>query len=129
MCVCLFFSLRPCRSSAQVTVTNANQDLHSGLYGGSILNPLVALSHIISQLYEPSTGKILIPGYYDDVWNLTDSQKNDFAKFPVASDTLLSKVGVAGPYGEQGFTTYERMWTRPSLDVVGRDGQLVFSPP
>ena len=102
----------------EVNVTGPNRDLHSGAFGGAVDNPGNALAHIISKL-KSENGKILIPGFYDDVLNLTDEERQEFAKLPFDEDKFKTEMGVDDIFGEEGYTTLERKAARPTLDVNG----------
>lgn len=111
---------------AQIDVKLSDNDLHSGLYGGSVLNPANALSYIISKLYDATTGKILIPGIYNGVKKLGKKEKNDLSKIPFEANTYLKDAGNAKAlFGENGFTTTERTTARPSLDINGIWGGFI----
>ncbi len=103
---------------AQIDVTLGAVDLHSGSYGGAVSNPVVALAQIIAALKGPD-GRIRIPGFYDDVAELTDLERTAMAELPFDEDTFRATVGVPALVGEVGFTTLERKATRPTLDVNG----------
>jgi acetylornithine deacetylase/succinyl-diaminopimelate desuccinylase-like protein len=102
----------------QIDVQAADQDTHSGQWGGTFLNPIHALTRIIDSMRSPE-GKILVDGFFDTVRPLTDTDRAQIAEIPYDEEEYKSKLGVAGLYGEPGFTTYERVWTRPTLDVNG----------
>lgn len=102
----------------EVNVTGPNRDLHSGAFGGAVDNPANALAHIIAKLKD-ERGKILIPGFYDDVVSLTDEERNEFAKLPFDEDKFKSEMGIDDVFGEEGYTTLERKAARPTLDVNG----------
>ncbi len=103
----------------EIKVTGPNRDLHSGTFGGAVANPLNALSHIIAQLRDAKTGRILIPGFYDDVRPLADWEREEFAKLPFDAEEYRSSLGVPEVFGEEGYTTLERAWARPTCDVNG----------
>jgi acetylornithine deacetylase/succinyl-diaminopimelate desuccinylase-like protein len=103
----------------EVKVTGPNRDLHSGTFGGAVTNPLNALCEIIARLRDSRTGKVLIPGFYDDVRPLADWERQEFAKLPWDEEAYRAELGVPELVGEQGFTTRERTWVRPTLDVNG----------
>lgn len=104
----------------QIDVRLSKNDLHSGLYGGSVLNPANALNHIISKLYDASTGKILIPGIYDNVKRLSKKEKENLSKIPFKESVYLKEAGHAKAlFGEKGFTPIEQTTARPSLDING----------
>ena len=103
----------------EVKVTGPNRDLHSGTFGGAVWNPLNALCHIIEGLRDAKTGKILIPGFYDDVRPLESWEREEFAKLPWDENAYRSDLGVPTLFGEEGYTTRERTWARPTCDVNG----------
>ena len=103
----------------EIKVTGPNRDLHSGTFGGAVWNPLNALCHIVDRLRDPKTGKILIPGFYDDVRPLEGWEREEFAKLPFDEDAYRQELGVAELFGEEGYSTRERTWARPTCDVNG----------
>jgi acetylornithine deacetylase/succinyl-diaminopimelate desuccinylase-like protein len=102
----------------QVEVTGPNRDLHSGQYGGAVENPINALANMITKLKDDK-GRILIDGFYDDVVPLTGAEKKEFAKLPFSDDDYKKNLVVDELFGEEGFTTLERLWARPTLDCNG----------
>lgn len=102
----------------EVEVKGPSHDLHSGLYGGAVVNPLLALTKIIAQLTD-ETGRIAIPGFYDKVRELTADEKEGFAKVPFSSEAYAASVGVKELDGEQGYSPMERTGVRPALDING----------
>ena len=105
-------------SYMEVELTGPNRDLHSGTYGGAVNNPINELCKIISSLKDEK-GKILIPGFYDDVKNFDDNTRDDINKVPFNLSEFKSHIDINEIYGEQGYTTVERIGTRPTLDVNG----------
>lgn len=103
---------------AQVDVKGPNRDLHSGAYGGEVMNPLNAIGKMISKLQDDD-GIIQIPGYYDDVVKLSDAERKEFASLGNKDEQIKRDLGVDALWGEKGFTTTERNWARPSMDVHG----------
>ncbi len=103
----------------EIKVTGPDRDLHSGTFGGAVWNPLNALCHIVDRLRDAETGKILIPGFYDDVRPLEDWEREEFAKLPWDEEAYRSELGVPELFGEAGYTTRERTWARPTCDVNG----------
>jgi acetylornithine deacetylase/succinyl-diaminopimelate desuccinylase-like protein len=103
----------------EIKVTGPNRDLHSGTYGGAVWNPLNALCHIVDGLRDAKTGKILIPGFYDDVRPLEAWEREEFAKLPWDEQAYASELGVPELFGEEGYSTRERTWGRPTCDVNG----------
>jgi acetylornithine deacetylase/succinyl-diaminopimelate desuccinylase-like protein len=106
----------------EIKVTGPNRDLHSGTYGGAVWNPLNALCHIVDGLRDARTGKILIPGFYDDVRPLEDWERAEWAKLPSDDEAYRVDLGVPELFGEEGYTTRERTWGRPTCDVHGLFG-------
>lgn len=105
-------------SYMQVDLVGPNRDLHSGSFGGSIHNPIQALSEIIAQLRDEN-GKVTIPGFYDDVRPLTKKEREAYRKLPWDNRKYAKDLGVKQLYGEKGFTTLERLWARPTLECNG----------
>jgi acetylornithine deacetylase/succinyl-diaminopimelate desuccinylase-like protein len=103
----------------ELKVTGPSRDLHSGTFGGAVANPANALCQMIAKLQNPETGRILIPGFYDDVLPLEDWERDEFGKLPFDEAAFKAEVGIAEVFGEDGYTTLERMWARPTLDVNG----------
>jgi acetylornithine deacetylase/succinyl-diaminopimelate desuccinylase-like protein len=103
---------------AQVDVVGAPIDLHSGSFGGVVENPANALATIIAALKGPD-GRILVPGFYDDVVALTDADHAALAALPFDEAAYLATIGVPTLVGEAGYTVLERKGARPTLDVNG----------
>jgi acetylornithine deacetylase/succinyl-diaminopimelate desuccinylase-like protein len=102
----------------QVDLIGPNRDLHSGQYGGSVENPINALAEMISKMKD-ADGKILIDGFYDDVAPLSKEEKDNFAKLPFDDKEYAAGLEVAELAGEKGYSTLERIWSRPTLDCNG----------
>jgi acetylornithine deacetylase/succinyl-diaminopimelate desuccinylase-like protein len=103
----------------EIKVSGPNRDLHSGSFGGAVTNPGNALCQIIAGLHDPATGRILIPGFYDDVLALADWEREEFGQLPFDENEYKADLGVSELFGEQGYSTLERTWARPTLDVNG----------
>jgi len=103
----------------ELRVRGPNRDLHSGTFGGAVANPANALCQMISRLQDPETGKILIPGFYDDVLPLEDWEREEFGKLPFDESDYMADLEVDELFGEEGYSTLERTWGRPTLDVNG----------
>jgi acetylornithine deacetylase/succinyl-diaminopimelate desuccinylase-like protein len=103
----------------EVKVTGPNRDLHSGTFGGAVTNPLNALCEIVAKLRDSRTGRVLIPGFYDDVKPLADWERQEFAQLPFDAEVYRAELGVPELVGEEGYSTRERTWARPTLDVNG----------
>ena len=102
----------------EITLTGPNRDLHSGSYGGAVDNPANVLAWLISQLHD-KYGRITIPGFYDDVKVLTEDEHKGFLELPYNESEYCKDLDVKNLTGEIGYTTYERTWVRPSLDING----------
>jgi acetylornithine deacetylase/succinyl-diaminopimelate desuccinylase-like protein len=102
----------------EVEVTGADKDLHSGLFGGAVANPLNVLCNMIAQLTDDK-GHIAIPGFYDEVLNYSDAERADMARQPFDLDAYKSSLDIKEVAGEDGYTTLERTGIRPALDVNG----------
>lgn len=102
----------------EITATGPAMDLHSGSFGGAVANPGIALCHLISSMVD-QTGRIQIPGFYDDVIELTDQERSEWQELPQDDAAFAAGVGTQELFGESGFTTDERRWARPTLDVNG----------
>jgi len=102
----------------QLDVTGSRQDLHSGVYGGAVDNPVNALCQIVAALKGPD-GRVNVPGFYDDVAELTPLDRAAFAALPLDEAAYVESIGVPELHGEPGFTTLERLGARPTLDVCG----------
>ncbi|WP_138432921.1 dipeptidase [Winogradskyella algicola] len=105
-------------SYVEVEVTGPNRDLHSGLYGGAVANPINVLTKMIASLHDENN-HITIPGFYDKVENLSDEERAEMAKAPFSLDNYKKALGIDAVYGEEGYTTNERNSIRPTLDVNG----------
>lgn len=105
-------------SYLEVEVTGPNRDLHSGVYGGAVANPINALCQMIASLHD-SNRHINIPGFYDRVHELSTSDRDLLNQAPFDEQAYKDDLGVDGLMGEQGYTTAERTGTRPTLDVNG----------
>ena len=103
----------------EIKVTGPNRDLHSGTFGGAVTNPLNALAQIVARLRDPQSGRILIPGFYDDVRPLADWERSEWGKLPFDEGEYREELGVDALFGEEGYTTRERTWGRPTCDVNG----------
>lgn len=107
--------------ATEITVHGASSDLHSGLYGGSIANPLHALAALLASMHRPD-GTVAVEGFYDDVLPLTHEERAELAAVPFDEATYRAQLGVDALFGEPDYTTYERLWVRPTLEVVGMGG-------
>ena len=105
-------------SYVEVEVTGPNRDLHSGLYGGAVANPINILTQMIASLHDENN-LITIPGFYDKVEKLSKEERAQMAKAPFSLDNYKKALDIEDVYGEKGYTTNERNSIRPTLDVNG----------
>ncbi|MBN1662308.1 MAG: dipeptidase [Deltaproteobacteria bacterium] len=105
-----------------ITVKGAKTDLHSGVYGGSIRNPLHVLADIVASMHGGADGKILVDGFYDDVAPLSTAEREQIAAVPYDEGKYQQELGVDELFGETGYTTRERVWARPTLELNGMWG-------
>lgn len=102
----------------ELTVENAPIDLHSGSFGGAVENPVHVLADIISGLHD-RYGRITVPHFYDDVEDVSGKERDEIARLPYSDAEFLRQSGAVAPQGEFGYSTNERLWIRPALDVNG----------
>lgn len=102
----------------EVEVTGPNRDLHSGLFGGAVANPINVLTRMIAQLQDENF-KITVPGFYDDVLEVSMQEREMMAKAPFSLDVYKKAIDIQETEGETGYSTSERTGIRPSLDVNG----------
>lgn len=105
-------------SYVEVEVKGPNRDLHSGLYGGAVANPINILTKMIASLHDEHN-RITIPGFYEAVEELTKAEREAMAKAPFSITAYQDALGISAVYGEDGYTTNERNAIRPTLDVNG----------
>ncbi len=105
-------------SYVEVEVTGPNRDLHSGLYGGAVANPINILTKMIASLHDEDN-HITIPEFYDKVENLSTEERTEMGKAPFSLDAYKKALEIDAVYGEKGYTTNERNSIRPTLDVNG----------
>ncbi|MBP7346002.1 MAG: dipeptidase [Sediminibacterium sp.] len=105
-------------SYIEVEITAANRDLHSGVYGGAVANPITVLAQMIASCHDENN-HITIPGFYDDVVEATPAEREKMAKAPFDESAYKADLGITELWGEKGFTTNERTGIRPTLEVNG----------
>ena len=102
----------------EIHVRGPKGDLHSGLHGGVLHNPIEALCQIVDSLRTPD-GKIAVPGFYDDVVEMSESMRAEIAKVPRDEEQYRQELDIPAFFGEPGYTTQERNWIRPTLELNG----------
>lgn len=107
--------------ACEVTLTGPKQDLHSGVFGGAVGNPVNGLARLIASLHDDS-GRILIPGFYDDIPPLGDDERQVLRELPFDERKFRDDIGIPEGFGEAGYSTLERRWSRPTCDVNGIKG-------
>ena len=105
----------------EFTLTGAGKDLHSGRHGGAVANPLHAIAQLVASLHTQD-GRVAVAGFYDGVAELTPDERAAIAALPFAEDAYLAQIGAPAVYGERGYSTLERMWARPTLEINGMWG-------
>jgi acetylornithine deacetylase/succinyl-diaminopimelate desuccinylase-like protein len=107
--------------SMDILVEGASGDLHSGRFGGTVANPLHALAEVVASLHT-CDGTVAVEGFYDGIPNLDQQRRQEIADVPFNEKDFLAAIGVEQGHGEAGFTTLERLWERPTLEVNGISG-------
>ncbi|HEY7430111.1 MAG TPA: M20/M25/M40 family metallo-hydrolase [Streptosporangiaceae bacterium] len=107
--------------SLDIIVSGARTDLHSGRYGGTVANPLHALSEVLAGLHDRA-GTVAVAGFYDGIPALSPARRRDIAAIPFDDAAYLADLGLGTGHGEAGYTTLERLWERPTLEVNGITG-------
>jgi acetylornithine deacetylase/succinyl-diaminopimelate desuccinylase-like protein len=102
----------------QIDLRGTKTDLHSGSFGGAVANPATVLAQVLAQMKDRS-GHVRIPGFYDDVRQLTEQERQEFKRLPFDEKRYRQELGAPKLYGETGYTTLERTWARPTFDVNG----------
>ena len=108
-------------AAAEIRVQGPNSDLHSGNFGGAVANPAEFLARLVNDL-KGRDGRVAIDGFYDDILELTEAEREAYAALPFDEDGFRSDLDVPALYGEAGFTTLERIWARPTLEINGIGG-------
>jgi acetylornithine deacetylase/succinyl-diaminopimelate desuccinylase-like protein len=102
----------------EIALWGPSHDLHSGLYGGAVPNPLNVLTRILGQLHD-AEGRVQVPGFYDDIVEPSAEEARQLAALPFDEAAFLASAGIGTPTGESGRSTLERIWTRPTCDING----------
>ena len=102
----------------ELRVDGPSQDLHSGSFGGAVMNPAIALCQLMASMVDQE-GRIQIPGYYDNVRELSPEERQQWGQLPQDDLEFAKAVGVKALFGERGYTTDERRWARPTFDING----------
>ena len=110
--------------AGEISVRGPAQDLHSGMFGGAVHNPNQALSTLLAALHDKS-GRVAVPGFYDDVQALTPSERTALAQVPYGDAELLQETGAPAAWGEAGYTVTERIGARPTLEINGMWGGFI----
>ena len=109
-------------AETEVTLTGPVRDLHSGSFGGGVPNPLHAMTSLLAGLHD-ADGRINVPGFYDRVLPLSDEERDLLARLPFDEKQWLEEAGASGAaYGEEGYSTLERIWARPTAEINGMWG-------
>ena len=114
---CITYALRGL-AYMEIRVHGPDHDLHSGVFGGAILNPAQALCELIAGMHD-AQGRVTLPGFYDKVRPIDQAERNELNRLPIGDQYYLDATGAHYLYGEEGFTTIERLGSRPTLEVNG----------
>ncbi len=115
-------------SYVEVELTGPNRDLHSGMYGGAVANPVNVLCQMIASMHDENN-RVTIPGFYDDVEELSDADKEALLSAPFDPENYKKEIGLDALHGEKGYSTLEHLGTRPTLDVNGIWGGYIGEGP
>ncbi|NNM87582.1 MAG: M20/M25/M40 family metallo-hydrolase, partial [Phycisphaerae bacterium] len=102
----------------QMEVQGPAADLHSGLFGGAVANPANALVEMLARMHD-GQGRVTLSGFYDDVADVEEALRRQWRSLPFTDDQFAREAGIKTPFGETGYTTLERKWIRPTLDING----------
>ncbi|HEY2801915.1 MAG TPA: dipeptidase [Chthoniobacterales bacterium] len=109
-------------TALEIKIIGAKMDLHSGVFGGAVANPVTALAQLLATLHDKNA-HVAIEGFYDDVKPLEDWEREAWKKLPVDGDKeVLKETGAPELFGEKGFSTVERLWARPTAEINGIGG-------
>ncbi|MBA2435857.1 MAG: dipeptidase, partial [Chthoniobacterales bacterium] len=109
-------------TACEVRITGSKMDLHSGVFGGAVANSVTALARLLATLHDEN-GHIAVEGFYDDVKPLEDWEREAWRKLPIDGDKeILDETGSPALFGEEGFSTLERLWARPTAEINGIGG-------
>ena len=116
-CPALTYALRGI-ANFEITLHGPARDLHSGIFGGTVDNPAMALCQMLAQLRDQD-GRVAIPGFYDDVQPLSDYERQQFARLPFTEEQYRQLLGVPKLFGEKGYTPFEQRSARPTFEING----------
>lgn len=108
-------------AECEIQLHGPAQDIHSGSFGGAVPNPVTAAARLVAALHDEHA-RVAVPGFYDDVVELTDRERELFAELPFDEECWLRTAKSAATHGEFGYTTLERIWARPTAEVNGMGG-------
>ncbi|CAN5795489.1 dipeptidase [soil metagenome] len=109
-------------TALEIKITGSKMDLHSGMFGGAVANPITALAQLLATVHDRE-GRVAIPGFYDKVKPLEDWEREMWRKLPVDGDKdILEETGSPDLFGEAGYSTLERLWARPTAEINGIGG-------
>ena len=109
-------------TACEVKITGAKMDLHSGVFGGAVANPITALAQLLATMHD-ANGHVAVEGFYDEVKPLEDWERKAWRKLPIDGDKeILAETGAPELFGEKGYSTLERIWARPTAEINGIGG-------
>ncbi len=107
-------------AGVEVEVRGPSLDLHSGMFGGAVQNPVEALARMLASLKDPATGRVTVPGFYDDVVEPSAAEREGYRSLPFDEDAFRATAGgIPATAGEEGWSVLERRWVRPTLEING----------
>ena len=107
-------------AGVEVEVRGPSLDLHSGMFGGAVQNPVEALARMLASLKDPQSGRVTVPGFYDDVVEPTDVEREGYRSLPFKESDFCATAGnIPETVGEEGWTVLERCWVRPTVEING----------
>ena len=115
-------------AACELTVEGPGRDLHSGVFGGAVANPVNVLCSLVASLHD-AAGRVAVAGFYDKVQPLSDAERKQFADLPFDEAAFLKELNLPGPHGEPGYSSIERRWARPTCDVNGIYGGYTGAGP
>lgn len=102
----------------ELNIYGPTQDLHSGMFGGVVHNPAIVLAELIAGMHD-NEGKVTLPGFYDDVFSLSDEEKEELSRLPITEEDIKRQTGVPKLFGEASYSLIERLGARPTLEING----------
>ena len=110
--------------SEEISIKGPNRDLHSGIYGGAVNNPLKVMSKLLANLHDEN-GKVNIPNFYNGVETVSNELKNEWEKLTFSEEKFLNKIGLSKSSGEKEYSLLQKLWGRPTCEINGMWGGYI----